>query len=81
MSDGTFLISISGQIEYIDILASAGSSWHSKYELVVGSDWKVVSGLEGGLSQVANVVINGAKIVLNLPIEIMYKSTNPFGCE
>lgn len=81
MTDGTFLVSISGQIEFIDILASAGSSWHCKYEFVAGPDWKVVSGLEAGLSQIANVVSNGAKIVLNLPLEIIYKSTNLYGCK
>lgn len=81
MSDGAFLISVSGQIEYIDILAGAGSSWHCKYEFVAGTDWKIVGGLEAGLSQIANVVVNGDKIVLNLPVEIIYKSTNPYGCK
>lgn len=81
MSEGTFLLSIAGQIEYIDILTNAGTSWHCKYEFVTGPDWKIIGGVEGALSQVANAVCNGEKIVLNLPIEMVYKTTNPFGCK
>lgn len=81
MSEDQFLLSITGQIEYIDILASSGSSWYCKYEFVAGPDWQIVSGLEAALSQTANVVTNGEKIVLNLPLEIVFKSTNPYGCE
>ncbi|RZC34883.1 B9-C2 domain containing protein, partial [Asbolus verrucosus] len=79
MSDGTFLVSIIGQIEYADILAPAGSSWHCKYEFVTGPDWKVIGGLEAGLSQTSNVVINGDRVVLNFPLEINFKSTNIYG--
>ncbi|CAG9812437.1 unnamed protein product [Phaedon cochleariae] len=79
MSDGSFLLCISGQIEWIDILAPAGSSWHCKYELSFGPDWKIVGGLEAGMSQIANVVTNGDKVVFNLPLEIQFKSTNPYG--
>ncbi|XP_072381021.1 B9 domain-containing protein 1 [Diabrotica undecimpunctata] len=79
MSDGTFLVCLTGQIEWIDILATSGTSWHCKYEFSSGPDWKVSGGLESGLSQVANIVNNGDKIVLNLPIEIQFKSTNPYG--
>lgn len=81
MSDGTFLVSISGQIEWLDILAPSGSSWYCKYEFVSGPDWKLIGGLEAGLSQVANVVTNGERIVLNFPIEVQFKSTNPYGCK
>lgn len=80
-SDGMFLASFNGQIEYIDITAASGSSYHCKYEIVTGPDWKIVSGLEAGVSQTANVVVNGDKIVLNLPVEVTFKSTNPFGCK
>ncbi|XP_044759183.1 B9 domain-containing protein 1-like isoform X2 [Coccinella septempunctata] len=61
MSDGTFLVSISGQLEYIDTFAEAGSDWYS------------------GLSQICSVNSNGGKVVLNLPIEFMVKSTNIYG--
>ncbi|XP_044253049.1 B9 domain-containing protein 1-like [Tribolium madens] len=79
MSEGTFLVSLTGQIESLDILAPAGSSWHCKYEFVTGPDWKIIGGLEAGLSQTANVVVNGARVVFNLPIEITFKSTNIYG--
>lgn len=77
----SFLLSISGQIEYADVLAANATSWHCKYELFSGVDWKVVGGLEAALSQIVNVGTNGEKVVFNLPIEVVYKSTNPFGCE
>lgn len=81
MSDGTFLISLTGQLEWIEILASTGSAWHCKYELISGTDWKIINGLDAALSQTALIVTNGDKIVFNLPIEIIYKSTNPYGCK
>jgi hypothetical protein len=81
MSDGTFLVSITGQIEYVDILAPSGTSWHCKYEFVTGADWKIIGGLEAGLSQTSNVVVNGDKVVVNFPLEINFKSTNIYGCK
>lgn len=77
----SFLVSIAGQIEYAEVLAASGSNWHCKYEFVAGVDWKSVGGLEAGLSQIVNVGTNGEKVVFNLPVEIVYKSTNPFGCK
>lgn len=81
MSDGIFVYAISGQLEYIDILAPAGSSWHCKYEFVSGPDWKIIGGLEAGLTQTSNVVGNGDKVVVNFPVEVNFKSTNIYGCE
>ncbi|XP_056636805.1 B9 domain-containing protein 1 [Diorhabda sublineata] len=79
MSDGTFLLHISGQLEWIDLLAPSNTSWYCKYEFVAGTDWKILNGLEAGLSQTVNVNNNGDKIIFNLPIEIQFKSTNPYG--
>ncbi|XP_045478080.1 B9 domain-containing protein 1 [Harmonia axyridis] len=79
MSDGTFLVSISGQLEYIEAFVEAGSDWYCKYEFVTGPDWKLIGGIEAGLSQICSVNRNGEKIVLNLPIEVMLKSTNVYG--
>lgn len=76
-----FMLSAIGQIEYAEILAANGTNWYCKYEFVAGVDWKVVGGLEAGLSQIVTVGTNGEKIVFNLPMEIMYRSSNPFGCE
>ncbi|KAK9888290.1 hypothetical protein WA026_000552 [Henosepilachna vigintioctopunctata] len=79
MGDGTFLVSISGQLDYIEVLAESGSNWHCKYEFVSGPDWKIIGGVESGLSQICTVNMNGEKIVLNLPLEVMMKSTNLYG--
>lgn len=82
MTDGTFLLCITGQIEFVEfILAPAGSAWHCKYEFFHGPDWKIIGGLEAGLSQVSNIVRNGDKIVFNFPLEIQFKTTNPYGCK
>lgn len=81
MSDGTFLISISGQIEYLDVMSAAGSAYHCKYEFHAGPDWTIIGGLETGLSQIANVVNNNDKVVFNFPVDLQFKSTNPFGCK
>lgn len=80
-SDGTFLVCFSGQLEFIDLTAAAGSAWHCKYEIIAGPDWQAISGLESAVSQTANIVVNGDKIVFNLPVEVTYKSTNPYGCK
>lgn len=77
----SFLLSATGQLEYAEILAANGTNWHCKYDFVAGTDWKIIGGLEAGLSQIVNIGTNGEKVVFNLPIEIVYKSTNPFGCK
>ncbi|KAL1494109.1 hypothetical protein ABEB36_009760 [Hypothenemus hampei] len=79
MSDGTFLLIISGQIEFLDVMAPANTSYHCKYEFYSGPDWKIIGGLENGLSQVANIINNNDKVVFNFPVEVQFKSTNPFG--
>ncbi|XP_060522543.1 B9 domain-containing protein 1-like [Cylas formicarius] len=79
MSDGTFLVSITGQIEYLDVLAPSGTSYHCKYEFYSGPDWKIIGGLEAGLTQMAYAATNGDKIVLNFPVEVQFKTTNPYG--
>lgn len=81
MSEGGFLLSITGQIEYADVMAPANTSYHCKYEFYTGPDWKIVGGLETGLSQIANTVNNNDKVVFNLPVNVQFKSTNPFGCK
>ncbi|XP_050297863.1 B9 domain-containing protein 1 [Anthonomus grandis grandis] len=79
MSDGTFLISFTGQIEFAELMSTAGSSYHCKYEFYSGPDWKIIGGLEHGISQIANAVNNNDKVVFNFPVDVQFKSTNPFG--
>lgn len=54
---------------------------YCKFSFVHGQDWIVTSGLEEGISQVAKKSLDERQVfVWNFPIEITYKSTNPFGC-
>lgn len=81
MSEGSFLLLLSGQIEYINALIAAGTTCYCRYDFISGLDWKVINGLEVGLSQTTKVTSNGVRIILNFPIEIVYKSFNPHGCK
>ena len=46
-----------------------------------GADWKLISGLESGLSQTAmkSPLYNSSEVIWNFPIECTFKSTNIFG--
>lgn len=78
----TFLVGITGQIDFAEIiLAPAGSSWHCKYECFHGPDWKILGGLESALSQVSLIAAHSDKIVFNLPLQMHFRATNPYGCK
>jgi len=47
---------------------------------VHGVDWTVIEGMEQGISQIGSTLTElGSVIVLNFPLEIVYKSVNIFG--
>ncbi|EEB13704.1 eppb9, putative [Pediculus humanus corporis] len=77
-SKNHFLISINGQIfsgcfPYLNDL-------YCKYSFVCGSDWIVISGVEEGISQISKKGKDDEELfVWNLPLSIIFKSTNPFG--
>ncbi|XP_017869784.1 PREDICTED: B9 domain-containing protein 1 [Drosophila arizonae] len=52
-----------------------------RYELVAGPDWQLVSGPQYGITQMSTNKTGhfNDKIVFNMPIEVTYKSTSPFG--
>ncbi|KAH8316002.1 hypothetical protein KR074_004992 [Drosophila pseudoananassae] len=52
-----------------------------RYELVAGPDWQLASGPQHGLTQMATNRSGhfNEPIVFNMPIEVTYKSTSPFG--
>ncbi|XP_034113031.1 B9 domain-containing protein 1 [Drosophila albomicans] len=52
-----------------------------RYELVAGPDWQLASGAQHGLTQMSTNKSGhfNDKIVFNMPIEVTYKSTSPFG--
>merc|ERR1711915_40047 len=76
-----FLLTIGGQIEsaYFPELDDI----FCKYSFVYGQDWSITSGLEEGISQIAkrSLYYNESfpKFVYNHPIDISFKSSNPFG--
>ncbi|XP_017067683.2 B9 domain-containing protein 1 isoform X2 [Drosophila eugracilis] len=53
-----------------------------RYEMVAGPDWQLSSGPQHGLTQMATNKRGhfNEPIVFNMPIEVTYKSTSPFGC-
>ncbi|GBP39865.1 B9 domain-containing protein 1 [Eumeta japonica] len=75
-----FLVSISGQVEYV---YSAGGIFDEElsiqYETVWGPDWEVISGLTEATSQMARPGRDAEKVVFNLPIELVFSSTNISG--
>eukprot|EP00079_Xenopus_tropicalis_P038821 XP_017952592.1 PREDICTED: B9 domain-containing protein 1 isoform X1 [Xenopus tropicalis] len=53
---------------------------YCKYSFVYGHDWAPTSGVEEGISQITSKSQGGKQaLVWNFPIEITFKSTNPFG--
>lgn len=51
-----------------------------KYSFVHGPDWVITSGLEEGISQVSRRSIDDRGLFTwNFPIEVTFKSSNPFG--
>ncbi|XP_053607945.1 B9 domain-containing protein 1-like [Plodia interpunctella] len=75
-----FLVSFTGQIEYV--LFPAGvfdNHLYIQYEVVWGPDWEPVAGLTTGTSQMASSGSDPERVVFNMPIDIVFGSTNIFG--
>ncbi|XP_071962262.1 B9 domain-containing protein 1-like [Antedon mediterranea] len=73
-----FLLMLSGQIECADF--PEFDNIYFKYNFVFGQDWVITSGLEEGVSQVSKKSQDGRQtFVWNFPLEVTFKSTNPFG--
>ncbi|KAL4658394.1 B9 domain-containing protein 1 isoform X1 [Arapaima gigas] len=73
-----FLLMINGQIEGANF--AEFDDLYCKYCFVFGHDWIPTSGLEEGISQISSQG-HGTQcgLVWNFPLEITFKSTNPFG--
>ncbi|KAG1668017.1 B9 domain-containing protein 1 [Nymphon striatum] len=78
MSNGTvFLIMAAGQIESAEF--PEFDDIYCKYCFVYGQDWAITSGLEEGISQIARKSMDDRQVfVWNFPIDITFKSTNPY---
>ncbi|CAD5122539.1 DgyrCDS10955 [Dimorphilus gyrociliatus] len=73
-----FLLMVNGQIESAEFPEFSEIS--CRYSFVYGQDWVITSGLEEGCTQKARKnLIETAKFSFNFPIDITFKSTNPFG--
>ena len=77
---GSFLLSLTGQIEWIDICSSYGS-YHCDFDILTGPNWKLLSGSESGITQHLIPSFTRSKLAINFPIEVIYKSTSPSGCK
>lgn len=77
-----FFINITGQIDcaYYPI-GFDGHKLFCRYDVVAGPDWELISGFSSGVTQNASVGQINDRVVFNMPLEMMFKSTNPFGCE
>lgn len=78
-----FYINVIGQIETCWFpIGCDTSKLFFRFDILAGPDWELVSGLNTGISQYADVGYSSfEEIVFNMPIEVMYKSTNPYGCK
>ncbi|XP_041565527.1 B9 domain-containing protein 1 isoform X1 [Drosophila elegans] len=78
-----FSLSITGQIVSATFPLGPDKEFvFLRYELVAGPDWQLSSGPRHGLTQMATNRRGhfNEPIVFNMPIEVTYKSTSPFGC-
>jgi B9 domain-containing protein 1 len=84
MSTQDFLLIVNGQIEYAEYPGANNLS--CQYKFIYGTDWEVVrvtgegASLESGITQSAERAPGDRAIYTwNFPIEITFKSTNPYG--
>jgi B9 domain-containing protein 1 len=72
------MVTFSGQIVSADF-PFQDSLW-CKYKFRYGKDWHPISGTQEGMSQATRRSSDGRHVcVWNFPVEVTFKSTNPFG--
>lgn len=77
-----FYINIIGQIDFAYYpIGFDGTKLFCRYDMVAGPDWELISGMSAGVTQNASVGSSVEKVVFNMPLEMMFKSTNPYGCK
>lgn len=77
-----FFLNVTGQIDFAYYpIGFEYTKLFCRYDIVAGSDWELVSGMSSGVTQNASIGQNNDKIVFNMPLEMMFKSTNPYGCK
>ncbi|KAI9589946.1 hypothetical protein GQX74_008114 [Glossina fuscipes] len=78
-----FNLYVTGQIESATFpLGPETSEIFCRYEAIAGKDWELMSGIRNGITQSASNRKSSFNepIAINMPIELTYQSTNPFGC-
>lgn len=80
-TDNCLFLSITGQIEscYFPIGIN-GNKLFCRYDISAGPDWELISGMTSGVTQSSSAGIRIEEIVFNMPLEVMFRSTNPYGC-
>lgn len=81
-TDNQFYLNVIGQIESCAYPYGGASTspMFCRYEISGGADWQLVSGASNGVTQNSAADRRG-HIVFNMPVEVMFKSTNPYGCK
>ncbi|XP_010617205.1 B9 domain-containing protein 1 isoform X1 [Fukomys damarensis] len=73
-----FLLMVNGQVESAQF--PEYDDLYCKYCFVYGQDWAPTAGLEEGISQITSKSQDVRRaLVWNFPIDVTFKSTNPFG--
>uniref|UniRef100_A0ABI8A1R9 B9 domain-containing protein 1 n=1 Tax=Felis catus TaxID=9685 RepID=A0ABI8A1R9_FELCA len=74
-----FLLMVNGQVESAQF--PEYDDLYCKYCFVYGQDWAPTAGLEEGISQITSKSQDVRQaLVWNFPIDVTFKSTNPYGC-
>ncbi|XP_067002744.1 B9 domain-containing protein 1 [Anabrus simplex] len=77
-TSSVFLVSVAGQIE--SAIFPDLDDIYCKYCYTYGPDWTITNGLEEGISQIAKCSKDARQMfVWNFPLDVTFKSTNPFG--
>ncbi|XP_037804675.1 B9 domain-containing protein 1-like [Penaeus monodon] len=73
-----FMLNVTGQVESGKFIE--GDNLYFSYCFTSGQDWEAISGLEECISQITRRSDDERQIFTwNFPIDITFKSTNPFG--
>ncbi|XP_043439209.1 B9 domain-containing protein 1 isoform X2 [Prionailurus bengalensis] len=73
-----FLLMVNGQVESAQF--PEYDDLYCKYCFVYGQDWAPTAGLEEGISQITSKSQDVRQaLVWNFPIDVTFKSTNPYG--
>lgn len=81
----SFHLNILGQIELATFpLGAPSSQLFARFDIVAGADWELLSGVATGVTQCAaardDPGSGAAVVVFNMPVEVMFRATNPHGC-